>query len=75
VVLLIWRPEMETVVKEKRQFDKAQFILAKQRSGRVCMLRMMFDCDHVRFETPTGWDDGPSAAITEEGELLDDIPE
>jgi replicative DNA helicase len=75
VVLLIWRPEMETVVKEKRQFDKAQFILAKQRSGRVCMLRMMFDCDHVRFETPTGWDDGPSAAITDEGELLDDIPE
>jgi len=76
VVLLIWRPEMQQCVKEQRSMDVTRFIIGKQRNGRVCQLKMLFDCDHVRFETAAGGGEGPSVDITDGGELreYDDIP-
>jgi replicative DNA helicase len=66
LVILVHRPNFEATKSQGLSYDDGELIIGKQRNGPLGMMRVRFDCRHVRFQNATR---GPEADVTAAGRL------
>ena len=80
VVMLLWRPELQQCIAERRLMDTLELMVVKQRNGASCKLKTMLNCEHVKVVNGTNAEP-PEMRISNAGTLepaeeeRDDIPE
>lgn len=66
IVILLHRPNFEAAKNGNPTMEEAKFIVAKQRNGPLGTVKVLFDCQHVRFVGATHI---PEASIDDSGHL------